>query len=141
MYMLTWLLILGHPSTPNGQAPSDRPAEPHSFYFSTLLYAACLELPPRGQRFQQVAAPATPDCFARRDLPATIKSNRHKNYEEAGLNFFPPTFNFKPLTPLFATHPKNALVTLLFATLPKTQGLKSLVYHTSKKWRGWESYC
>lgn len=107
MYMLTCLVVLSHPSISADRTPSGRPPEPHSIYFSSLLYPTCPEQPPRGQRFQQVAAPATPDCFARHDLPATIKSNRHKNYEEAGLNFFPPTFNFKPLTPLFATHSKQ----------------------------------
>jgi hypothetical protein len=81
-------------------------------------------------------APATPDCFARHDLPATNKSNRHKNYEEAGLNFFYPN-NFKPLTPLFATHPKNALITLLFATLPKTPVLKVLCLPHIQKMAGW----
>jgi hypothetical protein len=45
------------------------------------------------------------------------------------------------LTPVFATHPKIALVTPLLATLPKTQGLKSCVCHTYRKWRGWGVVC
>ena len=41
----------------------------------------------------------------------------------------------------FATHPKNACITLLLATLPKTQVLKVLCLPHIQKLAGWGSYC
>jgi len=150
MYMLTCLVILSHPSILTDRAPSGRPPEPNSTYFPAFLYPACPEQPPRAQRFQQVAAPATPDRLS--GSREELSSSGHKptsqrnlcalcvsalDFSSFDLFFISPLVTrYSPLSSVFPADPKNAPVNPVESALPKLLDLKPFRIRTYGKNRG-----
>ena len=103
---------------------------------------------PLRPRWSPVAFPWEMPCISFSSIPLhDFSLQNHGGYTPPPRSSFPSVLSLclgdsvAILSRLFATHPKIAPVTPFLATLPKTQDLKSCICHTSKKWRGWGSYC